>query len=112
MADVDVKKEMQPLTKFHLLQTANYIVTTLVFINIARNGLDASPKFVSSLWHKLLQGEPHNALEANLATMFWLSPHCIGWIYALMYSHPETVYGTFLTAFMGFITTTVERGWP
>ena len=101
MADVDVKKEMQPLTKFHLLQAANYIVTTLVFINIARNGLDASPKFVSSLWHKLLQGEPHNALEANLATMFWLSPHCIGWIYALMYSHPETVYGTFLTAFMG-----------
>ena len=54
MADVDVKKEMQPLTKFHLLQAANYIVTTLVFINIARNGLDASPKFVSSLWHKLL----------------------------------------------------------
>ena len=93
-------KPESKLIKFHVLQGLNYVFATALFAYLAIYGADAKPKLVSSLW-MTLEDPPLNPLERTLLAMFWLSPFCIGLGYIFLAKHLESVYGSFLTAFMG-----------
>ena len=100
--DPDELAKTQPskLKKFHVLQGFNYVLACAFFAYLALHGSEAKPEIVSKLWMKL-EDPPLNPLERTLLAMFWLSPFCIGLGYILLAKHLESVYGSFLTAFMG-----------
>ena len=100
MADVDMRTETPKLIKFHVLQGLNYVLACAFFAYLAVYGSEAKPSFVSKLWMKL-EDPPLNPLERTLLAMFWLCPFCIGLGYISLAKHLESVYGSFLTAFMG-----------
>ena len=99
MATTKAKKS-STLLKFHVLQGFNYVLACAYFAYLALGGSEAKPKMVSKLW-MTLEVPPLNPLERILLAMFWLSPFCIGLGYIFLSKHLESVYGSFLTAFMG-----------
>ena len=100
--DVDTlaRKGTPKVLAFHVLQGFNYVLACAFFAYLALHGSEAKPEIVSKLWMKL-EDPPLNPLERTLLAMFWLSPFCIGLGYILLAKHLESVYGSFLTAFMG-----------
>ena len=100
--DVDTlaSKDTPKVLAFHVLQGFNYVLACAFFAYLALHGSEAKPEIVSKLWMKL-EDPPLNPLERTLLAMFWLSPFCIGLGYILLAKHLESVYGSFLTAFMG-----------
>ena len=103
MATTKAKKS-STLLKFHVLQGFNYVLACAYFAYLALGGSEAKPKMVSKLW-MTLEDPPLNPLERILLAMFWLCPFCIGLGYIFLQKHLETVYGSFLTIFMGVTTT-------
>ena len=100
--DVDTlaRKGTPKVLAFHVLQGFNYVLACAFFAYLALHGSEAKPEIVSKLWMKL-EDPPLNPLERTLLAMFWLSPFCIGLGYLVLRDHLESVYGSFLTAFMG-----------